>query len=210
MKITTADIQFIDNYLKNTDIQYIDVRMEMLDHIATAIENDMHENNRSFYVAFKEYMVYNKKQLEKDYERLRKDLQKKSFGILGRKMLTPPFLALFITLFVLLYYWSQFFEVTFPYSYVIWGSLIFSLLFYLLGTLPKRKYRISSLEMLVFPIGLGAHFANLCFNFSNTDSIYLSRWLIVPMLLISFFLCANAAFLVLFFEKRKEVKQKFI
>ena len=96
MKLSKENIQFIDTYLKNTHIDYIDVRMELLDHIATSVETDMIENKRSFYDAFKIYMVQNKKQMEKDYEKLRKDLQTKAFGILGKKMLTKPYLILFL------------------------------------------------------------------------------------------------------------------
>lgn len=104
MSLTKENIEFIDTYLINTDIQFVDVRMEMVDHIATAVENDMQENNRSFYDTFKYYMVLHKKQLEKDYDRLRKDLQTKSFGILGRKMATYPFVVLFITLWTMLFF----------------------------------------------------------------------------------------------------------
>ncbi|SDM11216.1 hypothetical protein [Kriegella aquimaris] len=110
MSLTKENIEFIDTYLINTDIQFVDVRMEMVDHIATAVENDMQENNRSFYDTFKYYMVLHKKQLEKDYDRLRKDLQTKSFGILGRKMATYPFVVLFITLWTMLFFLESGFQ----------------------------------------------------------------------------------------------------
>ncbi len=66
MKLTTENIKFIDNYLKNSEVIYYDIRMEMLDHVATAVEEKMEAENLDFYDAFKSYMVVNKKE---DYER---------------------------------------------------------------------------------------------------------------------------------------------
>lgn len=63
MKLTTAELQFIDNYLKNSDVKYFDIRMELADHIASAVEEKMQKENMDFYEAFKKYMVINKKTL---------------------------------------------------------------------------------------------------------------------------------------------------
>ena len=126
MSLTKENIEFIDTYLINTDIQFVDVRMEMVDHIATAVENDMQENNRSFYDTFKYYMVLHKKQLEKDYDRLRKDLQTKSFGILGRKMATYPFVVLFITLWTMLFFGIRF-SVLVSLMSLLFGDVLFLL-----------------------------------------------------------------------------------
>ncbi len=65
MKLTKENIQFIDNYLKNSDVIYYDIRMEMLDHVATAVEQKMEAENLDFYEAFKSYMVVNKKEILK-------------------------------------------------------------------------------------------------------------------------------------------------
>ena len=45
MKLTLQDIQFIANYLKNSEVIYYDIRMEMLDHVATAVEQKMKAEN---------------------------------------------------------------------------------------------------------------------------------------------------------------------
>ncbi|MHA7059274.1 hypothetical protein ACWGOQ_0018755 [Aquimarina sp. M1] len=65
-KLTLEDIQFIDTYLSNSDIHYEDIRIEMIDHVASEIENSMNQgDNRNFYAIFKEYMVQNKASLVK-------------------------------------------------------------------------------------------------------------------------------------------------
>ena len=65
MKLTAENIKFIDNYLKNSEVIYYDIRMEMLDHVATAVEQKMEAENSDFYDAFKSYMVVNKKEILK-------------------------------------------------------------------------------------------------------------------------------------------------
>jgi len=66
-KLTLEDIQFIDTYLSNSDIHYEDVRVEMIDHIASHIEKRMDNGDaRDFYYIFKEYMVENKSILLKE------------------------------------------------------------------------------------------------------------------------------------------------
>lgn len=66
MKLSPEEIQFIDNYLKKSEVIYVDIRCEMVDHVATAVENKMDIGNLDFYEAFKQYMVANKKELLKN------------------------------------------------------------------------------------------------------------------------------------------------
>ena len=65
MSLSSENIKFIDNYLKNSEVIYYDIRMEMLDHVATAVEQKMQAENLDFYDAFKSYMVVNKKEILK-------------------------------------------------------------------------------------------------------------------------------------------------
>jgi hypothetical protein len=60
-KLTKDDIQFIDNYLYNSEVVFTDIRLEMVDHVASEIEFLMNnEDTREFYYVFKDYMVNNK------------------------------------------------------------------------------------------------------------------------------------------------------
>ena len=52
--ITKIDIEFIDTYLRNTGILYEDIRIELVDHIASEIEYRMSKgDSRGFYEVFK-------------------------------------------------------------------------------------------------------------------------------------------------------------
>ena len=59
-KLTKENIQFIDTYLLNSEVIYKDIRVEMIDHVATAIEVKMKAENEDFYDTFKIFMVENK------------------------------------------------------------------------------------------------------------------------------------------------------
>jgi hypothetical protein len=65
MKLTPENITFIDNYLKNSEVIYYDIRMEMLDHVATAVEQKMNAEHLEFYDAFKSYIMVHKKEILK-------------------------------------------------------------------------------------------------------------------------------------------------
>jgi len=56
-------IQFIDKFLQKSDVIFVDIRAEMTDHIASAVEEKMREENLDFYDAFKDYIIKNKKEL---------------------------------------------------------------------------------------------------------------------------------------------------
>lgn len=71
-KLTTENIRFIDRYLKKSGVEYLDIRIEMTDHVASAIERDLEKGiSSNFYNAFKAYMVRNKKNLLKNVNRHR-------------------------------------------------------------------------------------------------------------------------------------------
>ena len=69
-KLTLDNIQFIETYLKNSGINFVDVRMEMTDHIASSIETEIEKgDHRDFYYIFKDFMAVNKKSLLKSYDK---------------------------------------------------------------------------------------------------------------------------------------------
>jgi hypothetical protein len=65
MKLTVEQIQFIDKYLQKADVIFVDIRAEMIDHVATAVEEKMQSEHLEFYDAFKDFMVFNKRELIK-------------------------------------------------------------------------------------------------------------------------------------------------
>lgn len=52
MKLNKEQLLEIESYLTNKDVEYIDLHLEVLDHISSDIENEITENNISFKDAF--------------------------------------------------------------------------------------------------------------------------------------------------------------
>jgi hypothetical protein len=101
MSLTSENIQFIDNYLKNSEVIYYDIRMEMLDHVATAVEQKKELENIDFYDAFKSYMIINKKEILKGNKFW--SVYSKDTIISFLKFLLHPIMILIVVSFYLFY-----------------------------------------------------------------------------------------------------------
>ncbi len=67
MKLTKEEIQFIDNYLIKNGVKYWDVRIELLDHIVSAVEDKIINKGISFNEALIEaHKSFNNKVIHKD------------------------------------------------------------------------------------------------------------------------------------------------
>ncbi|ESU29979.1 hypothetical protein FLJC2902T_04640 [Flavobacterium limnosediminis JC2902] len=103
MKLEKEDISFIDNYLKKEGITYSDIRYEMVDHIASAVEEKMEVQQASFYYAFKAYMAANKSEIIKNNRKYILLAGYKALSVLFKNFINPVFIFL-ISLFFLLFY----------------------------------------------------------------------------------------------------------
>lgn len=61
MQLLENHIHFIDQYLLKIGIEFYDVRLELIDHIASTFEQDADYKNLSFSVAIRKYHTENKK-----------------------------------------------------------------------------------------------------------------------------------------------------
>lgn len=95
--LTNEDIQFIENYLENSDILYADIRMEITDHVASAIEERMESgDDRGFYQTFKDYMIEHKAKLLQNNKEFVRNADKSILKQLGKRLLNPHSIALFV------------------------------------------------------------------------------------------------------------------
>lgn len=89
-KLTTEQITAIDKALWDIEIRFLDIRIEMIDHAATALEGmegDFNDN-------LNEYIADNKKELKKNYSRLRRNTSLKAVKMLFSKMMSLRFVAI--------------------------------------------------------------------------------------------------------------------
>ncbi|NQY29060.1 MAG: hypothetical protein HRT69_06270 [Flavobacteriaceae bacterium] len=97
MNLSKEELQFIDTYLKNSDVIYTDIRLELTDHVASAIEVELAENSDEiFYKVFKSYMVQNKKSLLKNIEVEQVKLRDKIIKRFGKGFLAKEVLFLLV------------------------------------------------------------------------------------------------------------------
>lgn len=167
MSLTKENIKFIDTYLKNSDIMFTDVRTEMVDHIATAVSEEMDSKNLVFYDAFKAYMVVHKKDLLQYNKQFKKTTDKIVLKSLFKKFIAPLNVCIMVASFFLLIQFFPLGDKKFI-KFVPFGFLIIAILIYYIVVLKKRKQRFSGIEraglILTFLFQLYNAFQNPFFN----------------------------------------------
>lgn len=88
-KLTIEQIKFIDSYLYNAGVHYIDIRCEMTDHAATAIENMEGDFGQNFYA----FMASNKRELLASNKSFKRKAMSKAWGLLLGNFTRPFFLV---------------------------------------------------------------------------------------------------------------------
>lgn len=83
-QLLPIELQFIDKYLKESGVRYDDIRYEMTDHVATAIE----EMDGDFNENFRSYMINHKKELMDSNRAFKKLAWQKAFGIINKNLVS--------------------------------------------------------------------------------------------------------------------------
>ena len=149
MKLNQENIQFIDNYLKNSDVVYYDIRMEMLDHVATAVEQKMEAENLDFYDAFKSYMTVNKREILKGnklWPGISKDILLNFLKFLFQPIMI--FIGISIYVFYINVEFANYFSESFTFKdflFVILISLAIFKIVYFRVVLKQRFYMIEKI-----------------------------------------------------------------
>ena len=171
MTLTKDDIQFIDNYL-SSKIEHIDIRMEMVDHVAESIEVKMNNgDDRDFYYIFKDYMVENKRKLLDNNKQFLKIATKKLSKEILKLFVSPSHIILMLSISLLFYNCFQFFEFSYAKNIAFLVTLILIITPAIVyGYMLKfYKYeRFSSAERINFFLIILVQFINLI-NISNSN-----------------------------------------
>ncbi|WP_233357634.1 hypothetical protein [Haloflavibacter putidus] len=162
MVLDKQKIKFIDNYLTKSGVDFLDIRMEMLDHVASAVEEKMQKENLDFYDAFKSYMLKNKNELLKTSGKYRWSLDKKLLLLIGKNLFLAKSLLLLFALGAIKYF-STVQNISWLYS-----VLVLSPLFYLgVPAVIYRKFKFSFTQRL----GLFSVIVNYFTYFIFIDSL---------------------------------------
>lgn len=98
-KLTIEQINAIDKALWDIEIRFLDIRIEMTDHAATAIEGM--EGN--FNANLRKYIFENKKELKKNYSQFRTNASVKAVKLLFWNMFSFRFLLILAGVYILLF-----------------------------------------------------------------------------------------------------------
>ena len=192
MKLTKDDIVFIDTYLKNNDVIYDDIRYEMIDHIASAVEEKMQLEQEDFYNAFKSYMLVNKKAILKNnkkrwsfsWEAIRQFLL---FLVKPYMLLFGVFLFVFFKNVEVNSYFSEDFTVRHLFFVLVVTVAIFQSV-YIPFYLKKKFYALEKTAVILSFIYYGQLFF---FPFFETELV--SYW---TLTIFSFLLFGYVAFFI--------------
>jgi len=183
VQLDKEQIQFIDNYLDNSDVVYADIRMEMVDHVASGIEARIDKGDtRDFYYIFKDYMIENKTNLLDDNKRFLKAADKKIFKAILKELPKPLTIIIFIVAFYGFYMafnYLDFKTFRFLIFLIPFGTFLGFGILYIVYSKYYGLERFSVIERLSFPMLLFYQMSSLIFNISHrTTEMNKALWVI--------------------------------
>lgn len=103
-QLNKEQIGFIDQYLENSEVIHIDIRSEMVDHVASGIEAKIKAGDtRDFYYIFKDYMVQHKVLLLDNNKQFVKVADKTISKALLKQIFSLQMLLVGVVLYVVFY-----------------------------------------------------------------------------------------------------------
>lgn len=201
-KLTPKEIRFIENYLKNSGVNYFDVRLEITDHVASELEERLSQKNSpGFYGEFKEYMRLHKKLLLKSLRRYQWQADKKVLRQVFRNTYRPvnilgTIALVWLQTILIPEAWTAEF---FLFPFVITIVALWAVPYYLLG---KRNFlSLNRLALLFFlfiyfgPLGPG-----------DTGFIELNNiWINSAIILLYLAVIRTSYELIVFYRKNYQV-----
>ena len=169
MQLTQEQTKRINDFLEGIGVEYIDIRYEMVDHIASEMEEKVNDTeaffeNQRFQTIFVKYMLSKKDALQKKYEKIVKkrfwaDTKKISINAFkeGIKVKNLTFLTLLIALTYLLSAYNIKNTLTFLFVLLMIGycynAYIFSRAFKKYGNIKLiQSYTLLLTFMSYFPL----------------------------------------------------------
>ena len=209
--LSTEQIQFINDYLENSDVIHVDTRLEMVDHVASNIEERIENGDqRDFYFIFKDYMVEHKGRLLKNNRQFLRAAETKILKSIGKTMLSLSGVLLFIVAFASLYLLYSNFQSNELTPYVLFIPILGFMLFavaYFLGLKLFKLNRYSSIERMGFVCGI--FYQILYFISIFYDKITASQNILLLTLIVSFSIVLLFAIIKVTAAMVKSYRDKF-
>lgn len=210
-KLTEENIKFIDRYLDNSDVVYADIRTEMVDHVASEIEEQIRQGDiRDFYYIFKDYMIEHKAKLLENNKvflkladrKIVKALVKESLSSLGLITFSISFIGLYAVFYLYNFNTFKSIALTIPFLFFIVLALAYW------AALKRFKLeRFSAIERIAMPFNIIFHVFILISNqwravLDASNAVYL-------IIVMAVFLVAMVSLFNVTFRMAKEYQRKF-
>ncbi|WP_299223635.1 hypothetical protein [uncultured Psychroserpens sp.] len=193
VKLSKNEIIFIDNYLQQSEVFYADIRMEMVDHVASEIESKLNADpKKDFYTVFKTYMIHNKANLLKNNKQFLKNIERMIFKSLFKQIVKPASLVTVVLAFLLVNLCIQHTSQDTLQDLVLMlpiASIVPFCVLYIISIKVYRLSRFSGIERLAFVYMMFFQLFNLAVIFlkrfveSNTNHLII---VIILSLIITF------------------------
>jgi len=188
MKLDKEQIQFIDAYLEKSDVKYIDIRIEMVDHVASEIENRIDAGDtRDFYYVLKDYMLEHKRLLLENNNKFLKHTTKKLSDQLLKTFFSIKSFLLIAIITVIIYFGFQNYDSELIKNVLLISValLIFVPAFCYFFALKNFNYnRFSGIERLGFFFTFLIQFINIV-NITGTNFIKNQKYLLITSIVMA-------------------------
>lgn len=209
MKLTKEDVQFIDNYLKKGGIKYWDVRLEMVDHLVSDIEN--YKGAADFETAFNHSLVNAgwDKNLEavntQSWKSTNKIYRKMHFDEILKLLKNPSTLFGFIAFYLLLnriaIVFSEYIKLV---AFTVLLVPLLVLLYESVKTWRKKLGKSVNMQYGLFYFSFGLIMTNLPLQLLPKSHLYV--WL--PLIMTVYLLMMVAGYKVYKYAYKKMLKLK--
>ena len=169
MKLSKEEIQFIDNFLIKKNIKYLDIRAELLDHLATEFEE------KSNYSLLEDYLI-SKIDFIKDFSKKQQktihwSYQNKLWSQFAKFFHKPKFIAVLFAFGALCYFALQIFSLK-TFSFTCYFALLILIVYPLVYQIKYSKAikKVQSMQSL--------------FSITALPSVFLYAFLLVKDLLL--------------------------
>ncbi|AUC16801.1 hypothetical protein BTO06_17355 [Tenacibaculum sp. SZ-18] len=216
MELNKEQIKKIDSFLEAIGVEYIDIRFEMVDHIASEIEDNVKDINAffkddGFQTSFLKYMLSRKKEFEIKYKSqvkklnwfYTKNLCKGIFKLTSKpKILLPISILIFLCIQFGNLYLK---EISIALFMLLIGSYLFILL--KLRTFGKK---FANVKFVKFYTVLNSFLVILPLNFPNISNVlYKGNYSTTMMYLFLISLIGISLINFHFFNQKKIIEQKY-
>ncbi|RDI07952.1 hypothetical protein [Flavobacterium sp. AG291] len=202
-RLTTEQIQCIDDLLRMLQVEFLDIRYEMVDHIASeleAMEGDFKEN-------LKVYFVMNKLSILQQNEIAKKAAKKKALKLYFKTMAEPMVIAVAVVMFTIVYYFAQYYMERFSLS--LYGNYVLMVLIVPFAIVSWKNKKVSLLRSMVkiySSLYIGNQIVMIVILFIENDAVIM----LPQRISISFMAALMLVVMVSLYRCRKHYVGKYI